>query len=55
MKNPAIVHFALCYPKTWKRIQKGRYNSNCLPYYEKWYLFAMKTDYYKEISEAYNE
>ena len=60
IKNPAIVHSVLCYPKIWSvktEYQKWltkcgeRHNCSCQKYIDIWHSFAKKTEYYEEIAK----
>ena len=58
IKEPAIIHHTLCYPKVWTLQTKftehntccrQRKNCSCKKYQDLWFSYANKTDYYSEI------
>ena len=58
IKEPTIVHHALCTPKIWNKKTRffdhvtacnQRNDCSCLKYHNIWLSFANKTDYYQEI------
>lgn len=55
IKDPAIIHFSCCNPKVWhnQSFHDFKEHSVCQKYHNEFYLFAKKTDYYKEILYLY--
>jgi lipopolysaccharide biosynthesis glycosyltransferase len=58
IKDPAIIHHDLCYPKVWtlqtvftgyNTLCEERKNCSCKKYQDLWFSYASKTDYYSEI------
>ena len=58
IKNPAILHIVLCFPKPWfprsvytktNTACTKRQNCSCDKYFKLWHSVANKTDYYEEI------
>ena len=58
IKDPAIIHLDLCFPKVWTLHTKfvefntccsERKNCSCIKYQDLWFSYAKKTDYYSEI------
>ena len=61
-KDPTIVHYALCYPKIWKKNTKfiskitkcrERKDCSCLKSHNLWYSYANKTGFLKEIKKYF--
>ena len=58
IKDPAIIHHVLCWPKIWNLQSKfvatftsciERKNCSCKKFQDLWFSYANKTDYYSEI------
>ena len=58
IKDPAIIHHDLCWPKVWTLETRftahntccsERKNCSCKKYQDLWFSYANKTDYYSEI------
>ena len=51
IKDPAIAHFSLCWPKIWSNATKHLFNHNeiCFRYQKEFYYYANKTKYYSLI------
>ena len=58
LKDPTVIHCVLCWPKMWSinnryieylTSAKQRGDDSCIKYYNLWFSYANKTDYYNEI------
>ena len=51
IKDPAIAHFSLCWPKVWSNDTRHLFNHNetCFKYQKEFYYYANKTKYYSLI------
>ena len=55
INDPTIIHFSCCNPKVWSKISFHDFkdHSVCQKYHNEFYLYAKKTDYYREIFNLY--
>ena len=56
IEDPSIIHFSLCNPKVWFPNSKNYYGKNyiCKKYYNIFYYYANKTEFYSDIYKKYN-
>ena len=56
IEDPSIIHFSLCNPKVWYPSSKNYYGKNyiCKKYYNIFYYYANKTEFYSDIYKKYN-
>ena len=52
-KKPSLVHFVRCHPKLWNKKSRGRFTRKPCKDTKKWYIYASKTNYYKEKFDKY--
>ena len=53
LEKPKLVHYNLCIPKVWYKNSKVRLIKKPCKDTKKWYYYANKTKYYKEIYDKY--
>ena len=56
IEDPSIIHFSLCNPKVWYPSSKNYYGKNyiCKKYYNIFYYYANKTEFYYDIYKKYH-
>ena len=62
-RDPGLIHLVLCLPKCWYKNSlyskdtsacREINNCSCLKYYNLWYEYANKTEFYNEIVRTFN-